>query len=99
VEEAKRLLTQHFEGCGNISRVFIKSDYAFINFETEEARDEALKLKGSLFQEKSIDVTLPRDQRTERPKSDYSKPSHENEGGWSKPEGGWSKSEVKNYSK
>jgi RNA recognition motif-containing protein len=86
MEETKKMLFEHFEKCGKVTRVFIKSDYAFVNFETEEARDAALKLKGSYFQEKSIDVCLAKDQRTENTKRDYKRLTSDNDAGWSKPE-------------
>ena len=60
LDEAKKLLREHFEKCGTITRIYIKDDFAFITFETEEARDEAVKLNGSTFQDKSIDVWISR---------------------------------------
>ena len=86
MDESKKLLSQHFEKCGKVTRVFIKNDFAFITFETEEARDDGLKLKGSLFQEKSIDVVLPKDQIAEKPNNNYNWSTSENDAGWNKSE-------------
>jgi RNA recognition motif-containing protein len=69
-DEGKRLLREHFEKCGSITRIFIKNDFAFISFETEESRDEAVKLNGSIFQDKPIDVKVSKDNRTEKPKEE-----------------------------
>ncbi len=68
VEEAKKLLREHFEKCGTVTRVFVKEDFAFIDFETEEARDEAIKLKGSTFQGNPIDVWISKPRKDDRNK-------------------------------
>jgi RNA recognition motif-containing protein len=63
LEESKRLLSEHFQDCGDIEQVFVKPTFAFITFKSEEARDQALKLKNSTFMEKNINVSLPKDKQ------------------------------------
>lgn len=61
-------LLAHFEACGTVERVTIVCDkmtgrpkgYAYIEFQAEEAVENAIKLDGSTFKERQLKVTHKR---------------------------------------
>jgi len=67
-ESTPEELLAHFEPCGTVERVTIVCDkftgrpkgFAYLEFQTEEAVENAMKLEGSTFRERTLKVTHKR---------------------------------------